>query len=76
MAKVPGILVNEWLVNLADKWLGLFFDSFPWTYVHVGTRFEVNHKDSPLVREDLAILDYHDLQLHLHLVDGYEVATQ
>ncbi|KAJ9536996.1 hypothetical protein OSB04_029729 [Centaurea solstitialis] len=64
---VPGVLLNEqtlsWIQPLAD-----FVTGF---YTHVGVKFSLDHKSSPFVK-DIGVASMHNLQLLMHLVDGYQ----
>eukprot|EP00246_Nothoceros_aenigmaticus_P011985 TRINITY_DN34_c0_g1_i6.p1 TRINITY_DN34_c0_g1~~TRINITY_DN34_c0_g1_i6.p1 ORF type:complete len:574 (-),score=81.53 TRINITY_DN34_c0_g1_i6:485-2176(-) len=70
--KLPGFVFNEWHVEFLDKWLSLFFDSFPWTYIHVGTALPLHPKHSPYLSKDADFMAFHDVEVYLHLIDGFE----
>ncbi|KAM7496035.1 hypothetical protein LguiA_020449 [Lonicera macranthoides] len=53
------------VLNVHDQWI-------PWAYTHVGVKIEVDHKDSPYLKESINLGDYHNLETHLHLLDGYQ----
>ncbi|WVZ06423.1 hypothetical protein V8G54_019769 [Vigna mungo] len=63
----PGFVFNEglppWLVKLLD-WL-------PWCYLHVGQELELDHKQSPFLNPNGDAACAHNLEAHLHLLDGY-----
>lgn len=65
---VPGILTNEKL-----KFQKYIEDnlSFPWSYAHVGTEIALDHRKSPFLKENGDIGCAHNLELLLHLMDGY-----
>ncbi|KAK1291512.1 hypothetical protein QJS10_CPB17g01879 [Acorus calamus] len=66
--KVPGVLVNERvneaLRKLVDRLL-------PWSYCHVGVELALDHKKSPFLKETSDPACFHNLEAHLHLLDGY-----
>ncbi|GLJ47081.1 hypothetical protein SUGI_0993910 [Cryptomeria japonica] len=57
--KVPGILFNE------------HSQSVPWSYSHVGVELELDHTKSPFLRPTRDPSCFHNLEAHLHLLDGY-----
>ncbi|KAH7667104.1 Phospholipase A(1) protein [Dioscorea alata] len=65
--KVPGLFINE---NV-PKFLQWLTDGLPWSYYHVGVELELDHKNSPLLKETSDKGCYHNLEAHLHLLDGY-----
>ncbi|CAM0912709.1 unnamed protein product [Alopecurus aequalis] len=68
--KVPGIITEAffpmWLMRLADL-LGL-----PSVYSHIGVNLALNHHASPFLKHTLDLACYHNLEAHLHLLDGYK----
>ncbi|XP_077248063.1 phospholipase A1-Igamma1, chloroplastic-like [Tasmannia lanceolata] len=64
---VPGILVNE-NMPLFVRWL---LDWLPWSYRHVGVKLELDHKHSPFLRDTVDPTCLHNLEAHLHLLDGF-----
>lgn len=43
-----------------------------WTYSHVGVELEVDDEESKhLDQEKATVANYHNLEMYLHLVDGY-----
>ncbi|KAG0562458.1 hypothetical protein KC19_9G148200 [Ceratodon purpureus] len=65
--RVPGVLVNENVPSLEN-----LLDNLPWTYSHVGVKLELNDKHSKhLNQEKSASWTTHNLEVYLHLVDGY-----
>ncbi|CAJ1934024.1 unnamed protein product [Sphenostylis stenocarpa] len=65
---VPGIITNEKF--LFQKYIEDAL-SFPWSYAHVGTEIALDHKESPFVKGNKDLVSAHNLEVHLHLVDGY-----
>lgn len=65
---VPGIFANE--KNQYQKYLEETV-SFPWSYAHVGVELALNHTHSPFLRPTSDMGSAHNLEAHLHLVDGY-----
>ncbi|KAG8388986.1 hypothetical protein BUALT_Bualt02G0182500 [Buddleja alternifolia] len=66
--KVPGIITNEkfqYQKYIEDK------ISFPWSYAHVGVELALNHTHSPFLKNTSDMRCAHNLEAHLHLVDGY-----
>ncbi|CAJ1902626.1 unnamed protein product [Sphenostylis stenocarpa] len=63
----PGFFFNEgsppWVVKLVE-WL-------PWCYLHVGVELELDHKKSPFLNPNGDASCAHNLEAHLHLLDGY-----
>ncbi|XP_031493738.1 phospholipase A1-Igamma1, chloroplastic-like [Nymphaea colorata] len=65
--KVPGLLLNERLPGMLQ---GLA-DALPWGYTHVGTELRLDHTMSPFLKETSDPSCFHNLEAHLHLLDGY-----
>lgn len=67
--KVPGIFNESFLarplLRLADT-LGL-----PSVYSHIGVLLALDHEVSPYLRPTRDLACYHNLEAHLHLLDGY-----
>uniref|UniRef100_A0ACD5X9P2 Uncharacterized protein n=1 Tax=Avena sativa TaxID=4498 RepID=A0ACD5X9P2_AVESA len=67
--KVPGIFTEAiypmWLLRLADM-LGL-----PSVYSHIGVLLALDHEVSPFLKKSFDLASYHNLEAHLHLLDGY-----
>ncbi|KAE9585547.1 hypothetical protein Lal_00018272 [Lupinus albus] len=65
--KSPGLILNEtmpsWFLNLAQD--------FPWCYTHVGEELELDHKKSPHLNPNGDSACAHNLEAHLHLIDGF-----
>ncbi|KAK3035175.1 hypothetical protein RJ639_034563 [Escallonia herrerae] len=65
---VPGIFANEkfqYQKYIEDK------ISFPWSYAHVGAELALDHTESPFLKQTRDLGCVHNLEAHLHLVDGY-----
>ncbi|KAF8392283.1 hypothetical protein HHK36_022625 [Tetracentron sinense] len=65
--KVPGILFNEHVPPVVQK----FAEWLPWCYSHVGVELALDHKNSPFLKETGDPTCFHNLEAHLHLLDGY-----
>lgn len=68
--KVPGVFFNEsafpeLVLRAADR-LGL-----GGVYTHLGVLLQLDHKVSPFLKETLDLSCYHNLEAHLHLLDGF-----
>ncbi|XP_006655277.2 phospholipase A1-Igamma1, chloroplastic-like [Oryza brachyantha] len=70
VARMPGILLNEgapaMLRRVAEGLLRV-----PWCYAHVGVELALDHKRSPFLKDTLDPACHHNLEAHLHLLDGY-----
>uniref|UniRef100_A0A0D9WG41 Fungal lipase-type domain-containing protein n=1 Tax=Leersia perrieri TaxID=77586 RepID=A0A0D9WG41_9ORYZ len=70
VARMPGILLNEgapaMLRRVAEGLLRV-----PWCYAHVGVELALDHKRSPFLKDTLDPACFHNLEAHLHLLDGY-----
>ncbi|KDP22109.1 hypothetical protein JCGZ_25940 [Jatropha curcas] len=66
--KVPGIFANEkfQFQKYVEETM-----SFPWSYAHVGVELALDHTHSPFLRPTNDLGCAHNLEVHLHLVDGY-----
>lgn len=65
---VPGIIANEkfqFQKYVEDAM------SFPWSYAHVGVELALDHTHSPFLKSSNDLGCAHNLEVHLHLVDGY-----
>uniref|UniRef100_A0A0D6QS52 Fungal lipase-type domain-containing protein n=1 Tax=Araucaria cunninghamii TaxID=56994 RepID=A0A0D6QS52_ARACU len=69
--KVPGILFNE-KFRLAKEWVG----KLPWSYCHVGVELALDHTISPFLKPTNDPSCFHNLEAHLHLLDGFHGAGQ
>ncbi|KAI3449716.1 hypothetical protein Pfo_006381 [Paulownia fortunei] len=65
--KSPGFLFNEKVHPMIMK----MAENFPWSYSHVGVELALDHKNSPFLRSDGDLACAHNLEAHLHLLDGY-----
>ncbi|KAJ9698036.1 hypothetical protein PVL29_007240 [Vitis rotundifolia] len=65
---VPGIITNEKF--LFQKYIEDTI-SFPWSYAHVGVELALDHTHSPFLKPTNDLGCAHNLEAHLHLVDGY-----
>lgn len=71
--RMPGILVNEGAPEVVRRVAeGLL--RVPWCYAHVGVELALDHKRSPFLKDTLDPACFHDLEAHLHLLDGYAAA--
>ncbi|KAK4780097.1 hypothetical protein SAY87_016203 [Trapa incisa] len=66
---VPGIIANEKMQF--QKYLEDVV-SFPWSYAHVGVELELDHTESPFLKTTIDPSCAHNLEAHIHLVDGYQ----
>ncbi|GLJ49651.1 hypothetical protein SUGI_1053370 [Cryptomeria japonica] len=68
--KVPGVCMNENVGCLSKlpHWL-------PWTYFHVGVELPL-HNNSPFIQHTHNLAYFHNLELYLHLLDGYVGSKQ
>ncbi|RLM92390.1 phospholipase A1-Igamma1, chloroplastic-like [Panicum miliaceum] len=68
--KVPGAFFNEAAfpepVLRAVDALGV-----GGVYTHLGVALELDHKASPFLKDTIDITCYHNLEAHLHLLDGF-----
>ncbi|XP_062231288.1 phospholipase A1-Igamma1, chloroplastic-like [Phragmites australis] len=68
--RMPGILLNEGAPEAVRRVAeGLL--RVPWCYHHVGVELAIDHKRSPFLKDTLDPACYHNLEAHLHLLDGY-----
>ncbi|KAK6937599.1 Fungal lipase-like domain [Dillenia turbinata] len=65
--KSPGIIFNEHVHSMLFERV----KEWPWSYVHVGVELELDHKNSPFLKEDADLTCAHNLEAYLHLLDGY-----
>ncbi|CAL4963156.1 unnamed protein product [Urochloa decumbens] len=77
--KVPGVLFNEAApfpeaVLRAVDGLGLGVSGG--VYAHLGVLLELDHKASPFLKKTMDISCYHNLEAHLHLLDGFRGAGE
>ncbi|XP_072998018.1 phospholipase A1-Igamma1, chloroplastic-like isoform X1 [Typha latifolia] len=64
--KVPGIFVNERVPHMVRR----MAEAFPWSYSHVGVELLLDHKHSPFLKDTGDPSCFHNLEAHLHLLDG------
>jgi hypothetical protein len=64
--KSPGLFFNEQvpppLMKLAE--------GLPWAYSHVGVELALDHRNSPFLKQTSDPACAHNLEAHLHLLDG------
>lgn len=65
---MPGLIANE--KNKLQKYLEDKVH-FPWSYAHVGTELALDHTHSRFLKPTVDLSCAHNLEAHLHLVDGY-----
>ncbi|KAJ1282235.1 hypothetical protein BS78_03G036000 [Paspalum vaginatum] len=68
--RVPGVLLNEAalpgpLLRAVDGLGGVG------VYAHLGVPLALDHKASPFLKDTMDISCYHNLEAHLHLLDGF-----
>ncbi|KAG8068951.1 hypothetical protein GUJ93_ZPchr0005g14455 [Zizania palustris] len=69
VARIPGILLNEGAPAMVRRVAeGLL--RVPWCYAHVGVELALDHKRSPFLKDTLDPGCFHNLEAHLHLLDG------
>ncbi|GJR94194.1 hypothetical protein Tco_0266368 [Tanacetum coccineum] len=64
---VPGILFHEYTPSMIQRiadWTTMF-------YSHIGEELALDHTRSSFVKKNLDIVSTHNLELLLHLIDGY-----
>ncbi|KAL6610031.1 hypothetical protein ACP70R_040000 [Stipagrostis hirtigluma subsp. patula] len=69
VTRMPGILLNECAPEAVRRAAALL--RVPWCYSHVGVELALDHKRSPFLKDTLDPACFHDLEAHLHLLDGY-----
>lgn len=68
--KVPGMILNEHVRNNLIR--GVVERLLPlWAYTHVGVELQLDHRRSPFLKETSDPSCFHNLEAHLHLLDGY-----
>lgn len=65
--KSPGLLFNEQVPAMMMKMV----EGLPWSYSHVGVELVLDHKHSPFLKPTADPICAHNLEAHLHLLDGY-----
>eukprot|EP01018_Ginkgo_biloba_P035585 Gb_30676 [translate_table: standard] len=66
--KVPGLLFNEKFHSICKEWIDRHV---PWSYSHVGVELALDHTHSPFLKPTNDLSCLHNLEAHLHLLDGY-----
>lgn len=64
--KSPGLVFNESIPSILMK----LAEGLPWSYSHVGVELALDHKNSPFLKQDADPTCAHNLEAHLHLLDG------
>ncbi|KAL9672634.1 hypothetical protein QQ045_028886 [Rhodiola kirilowii] len=64
--KTPGLFLNEGVSPMLMK----FVKHSPWSYCHVGVELALNHMNSPFLKPTTDPGCAHNLEAHLHLLDG------
>ncbi|KAK4366043.1 hypothetical protein RND71_013923 [Anisodus tanguticus] len=65
--KSPGLVLNEHSPSMVMK----ICEGLPWSYTHVGVELALDHKNSPFLKPTNDLVCAHNLEAHLHLLDGY-----
>ncbi|XP_041005415.1 phospholipase A1-Igamma1, chloroplastic-like [Juglans microcarpa x Juglans regia] len=65
--KSPGLFLNEQSPPMMMK----LAQGLPWSYSHVGVELALDHKNSPFLKPTGDPVCAHNLEAHLHLLDGY-----
>lgn len=65
--KSPGLFFNEQVPAMVMK----LAEGLPWSYSHVGVELALDHKNSPFLKRNADPISAHNLEAHLHLLDGY-----
>ncbi|KAK3036869.1 hypothetical protein RJ639_031487 [Escallonia herrerae] len=65
--KSPGLFFNE---NMPSALMKLA-EGLPWSYSHVGVELALDHQNSPFLKQTVDPSCAHNLEAHLHLLDGY-----
>lgn len=64
--KSPGFFLNENVSPVLMK----MAEGLPWSYSHVGVELALDHKNSPFLKPTGDPACAHNLEAHLHLLDG------
>lgn len=64
--KSPGLFFNENIPPILMK----LAEGLPWSYSHVGVELELDHKNSPFLKQTNDPVCVHNLEALLHLLDG------
>ncbi|XP_059660410.1 phospholipase A1-Igamma1, chloroplastic [Cornus florida] len=65
--KSPGFIFNENVPPMMMK----MAEGLPWSYSHVGVELALDHCNSPFLKQTGDPVCAHNLEAHLHLLDGY-----
>ncbi|XP_027158323.1 phospholipase A1-Igamma1, chloroplastic-like [Coffea eugenioides] len=65
--KSPGLFFNENVPPVVMK----LAEGLPWSYSHVGVELALDHNNSPFLKPTTDPVCAHNLEAHLHLLDGY-----
>ncbi|PKI64070.1 hypothetical protein CRG98_015514 [Punica granatum] len=65
--KTPGFFFNEHVPEIVMKLAA----GLPWSYSHIGVELELDQRNSPFLKDTNNPVCAHDLEAHLHLLDGY-----
>ncbi|KAF7033457.1 hypothetical protein CFC21_044554 [Triticum aestivum] len=68
--KVPGIFTEAVLPMPLLRVAGAL--GLPSVYSHIGVELALDHKLSPFLKDVFDLACYHNLEAHLHLLDGYQ----
>ncbi|GLJ20821.1 hypothetical protein SUGI_0379580 [Cryptomeria japonica] len=72
--KMPGIFFNEGMEKY-EKLIGDVLEFCPWTYKHVGVELVLDLKKSPFLKNNPDLAGCHNLEVYLHLLDGFESSS-
>ncbi|KAL9670429.1 hypothetical protein QQ045_007981 [Rhodiola kirilowii] len=64
--RLPGFEINSLLTKL-----NAVARKMHWMFRHVGVQLRLDVSMSPYLKDDFDITGYHNLEIYLHLVDGY-----
>ncbi|KAH9299269.1 hypothetical protein KI387_030951 [Taxus chinensis] len=70
--KMPGIFLNEWMHRKLFDGLESAGGLKERVYSHVGSELRINHLSSPYLKHNADKSCCHNLEAHLHLVDGFQ----
>ncbi|GLJ34127.1 hypothetical protein SUGI_0685950 [Cryptomeria japonica] len=71
VSHVPGVILNERRHKLGE-YIKTKHSFKKWAFHHVGTLLSLNILSSPYLRKRDKFFHKHDLNIHLHLIDGYQ----
>ncbi|KAA8550801.1 hypothetical protein F0562_002485 [Nyssa sinensis] len=69
--KSPGLFFNETVPPMLMK----LAEPLPWSYSHVGVELTLDHTNSPFLKQTSDPVCAHNLEAHLHLLDGFVLAS-